>query len=149
MIGLAILDLGIRTPLAGVKVSFLSGSASPSSGEKCLSNCQSGSEKYNTPTPPRTPQECKPSIAACVQELDVAIIKSTTPQFHVPPKEKHVRSELSLALRPCTKRMMNSLTCATPAVAELTVLHGQKMIAVAPHSDLSHSASISNICAQP
>ncbi len=28
-----------------------------------------------------------------VQELDVAIIKSTTPQFHVVPKEKHVRSE--------------------------------------------------------
>lgn len=33
-----------------------------------------------------------------MQDLDVAIIKSTTPQFHVIPKEKHVRSECSSGL---------------------------------------------------
>lgn len=31
-----------------------------------------------------------------MQDLDVAIIKATTSQFHVVPKEKHVRSESPL-----------------------------------------------------
>jgi hypothetical protein len=35
----------------------------------------------------------------CVQELNVAIIKATTSQFHVVPKEKHVRSEWRLSCR--------------------------------------------------
>ena len=33
------------------------------------------------------------SPACVVQELNVAILKATTGQFHVAPKEKHVRSE--------------------------------------------------------
>ena len=28
----------------------------------------------------------------CVQDVDVAVVKATTSQFHVPPKEKHVKS---------------------------------------------------------
>ena len=33
------------------------------------------------------------NVQVCMQDLDVAIIKATTSQFHVVPKEKHVRSE--------------------------------------------------------
>lgn len=37
------------------------------------------------------------TVAACgVQELDIAIVKATTSQFHVQPKEKHVRSKHTL-----------------------------------------------------
>lgn len=39
------------------------------------------------------PCPCLLCVACCVQELNVAIIKATTSQFHVVPKEKHVRSE--------------------------------------------------------
>ena len=31
-------------------------------------------------------------IVHCVQDVDVAVVKATTSQFHVPPKEKHVKS---------------------------------------------------------
>lgn len=36
-----------------------------------------------------------------VQEINVAIIKATTNQFHVIPKEKHVRSEYGQLWSPC------------------------------------------------
>jgi hypothetical protein len=39
-----------------------------------------------------------------MQEINIAIIKATTNQFHVIPKEKHVRSECALVLTtPCFK----------------------------------------------
>lgn len=44
----------------------------------------------------------------CLQDLDVAIIKATTSQFHVVPKEKHVRSELPNC-PPSTVAMLVSL----------------------------------------
>ena len=33
-----------------------------------------------------------PGILRCMQDIDVAVIKATTAQYHVVPKEKHVRS---------------------------------------------------------
>ena len=52
------------------------------------------------------------------QELDVAIIKSTTNQFHVVPKEKHVRST---TLRTSTR--MHSII---PATALKNAVHPAK-----------------------
>ena len=45
------------------------------------------------PPPPSPPIEGVQPPPWRLQELTVAIIKATTSQFHVMPKEKHVRSE--------------------------------------------------------
>lgn len=62
------------------------------------------------PGGPNSQPDCAP------QELNVAVIKATTNQFHVVPKEKHVRSEwlLRLATRSTrlTSQLPNALTCA-------------------------------------
>lgn len=61
---------------------------------------------------PLTATLCAPALQ--LQELDVAIVKATTCNFHVVPKEKHVRSEPALR-RPPVRTALASCQWAAAA----------------------------------
>ena len=58
-----------------------------------------------------------------LQDVDVAVVKATTSQFHVPPKEKHVKSGRPL--------LTSSHSCRPgPICLTLSLVQGQAMLCV-------------------
>lgn len=108
-----------KLKIAGVKAS--GGDFKVGASDACVCSCAGCAAvrpaPSTTPVPGPTPQE-----------LNVAVIKATTNQFHVVPKEKHVRSECS---RPCQRNQAGQRAAAAVCVPGVLLCSSSRLVTCA------------------